>query len=271
MKRSLIAGAIGAIMLLAVAGGLAFMALREAPTRTVTVFAAASLTNAFEEIAEGFEAANEGVNVVFSFAGSSDLAAQLISGAPADVFASANNTQMTVAVEGGHITDSPQTFARNQLVLIVPADNPAGITSLQDLAKEDVKLIVAAPSVPVREYTDLMLEQIAADPAYGPQYRDAFMANVVSEEQNVRQVSAKIALGEADAGIVYRSDVTPDLNEQVIAFPIPDELNTIASYPIAVVTDSAAPELARAFVDYVLSDEGQGILQRWNFVPAKTP
>lgn len=268
MNRSLFSAA---IIVLAVAVGLAALMLRQSPTRTLTVFAAASLTNAFEELAEAFEAANTGVDVVFSFAGSSDLVAQLAQGAPADVFASANNAQMTVAVDGGRIAGNPQTFAQNRLVLLVPAENPAQISSLQDLAKENVQLIIAAPAVPVREYTNQMLDLLAADPAYGESYREAFMANIVSEEQNVRQVSAKIALGEADAGIVYLSDVTPDISTQVIAIPIPDALNTIASYPIATVTESAHPDLAQAFVDYVLSDAGQGILQRWNFVPVRAP
>jgi molybdate transport system substrate-binding protein len=138
---------------------------------------------------------------------------------------------------------------KNRLVLIVPVDNPANIQSLHDLANEGVKLIVAAPDVPVRDYTNTMLDRLAADPGYGEAYRNAFMANIVSEEQNVRQVSAKIALGEGDAGIVYLSDVTPDIADQVIALPIPDSLNTIATYPIAVTNDSVNAELAQKFIN----------------------
>ncbi len=179
------------------------------------------------------------MDVVFNFAGSSTLSTQISEGAPADVFASANNTQMKVVLDAGLITTEPQTFAHNRLVLIVPADNPAGIESLDDLANPGVKLVVAAPAVPVRVYTDSMLDALAADPAYGEDYRSAVVANVVSEEDNVRQVSAKVALGEADAGIVYSSDVTPDIAEDVIVLPIPDEVNTLASYPIAVLDDNA--------------------------------
>jgi len=236
---------------------------------TLIVFAAASLADAFEELADGFEAANPGVDVLFNFASSSDLAAQLAEGAPADVFASANNRQMSAAQDAGRIGSNRRTFVRNRLVLIVPSDNPAQITSLSDLANAGVQIVIAAPSVPVRDYTDTLLERLAADSTYGEAYRTAFMGNVVSEEQNVRQVAAKIALGEADAGIVYTSDVTPDISESVTAIPIPDELNTIASYPIAITDDTANPELARAFVGYVLSNAGQSTLACWNFIPAR--
>jgi molybdate transport system substrate-binding protein len=239
-------------------------------SRTLVVFAAASLTDAFEDIAVGFEAQNPGVDILFNFAGSTDLAAQLAEGAPADVFASANTRQMTVAQDAGRIGAEPVTFAKNRLVVIMPSDNPANITSLSDLANEGVQLVVAAPDVPVRTYTDTMLERLAADPAYGEAYRENVLANIVSEEQNVRQVSAKIALGEADAGIVYVSDVTPDINDLVITLAVPDEVNTIATYPIAITNDSAEPELAQAFVDYILSEAGQNTLASWNFVPAIT-
>ncbi|MCC6613669.1 MAG: molybdate ABC transporter substrate-binding protein [Anaerolineae bacterium] len=237
----------------------------------LTVFAAASLTDAYESIADAFEAANPGVSILYNFGGSSTLATQLVQGAPADVFASANNAQMAVAQEGGRIAGAPRTFAKNRLVLIVPASNPANILSLRDLANPGINLILAAPDVPVRSYTDTMLERMAADPAYGPDYRDAVLANLVSEEPNVRQVSAKVALGEADAGVVYLSDVTPDIAADVLALPIPDAFNTIATYPIAVTDDSALPELAQRYVDFILSDAGQDILVEWGFVSVRIP
>lgn len=240
-------------------------------SQTLTVFAASSLTDAFTEIADAFKAANPGTDVIFNFASSSDLATQLAEGAPADIFASANSRQMQVAQDAGRIAGSPSTFVKNRLVLIVPADNPANIQSLHDLANPGVKLVVAAPDVPVRDYTDTMLERLAADPSYGEDYRTAVMGNVVSEEQNVRQVSAKIALGEGDAGIVYRSDVTPDIADEVIALPIPDSLNTIATYPIAVTNDSANAELAQAFIGYVLSDAGQDTLAQAGFISVRIP
>ncbi|RPJ35503.1 MAG: molybdate ABC transporter substrate-binding protein, partial [Planctomycetaceae bacterium] len=161
---------------------------------TITVFAASSLTDAFEEIGAAFEAENPGVDVVFNFGSSSSLATQLAEGAPADVFASANPKQMQVAQDAGRITGSPRIFARNRLAVIVPADNPAGIESVTDLAKPGLLLVLAAPGIPVRDYTDTMLDQLGED------MKSAVLANLVSEEDNVRQVVAKVALGEADAG-----------------------------------------------------------------------
>lgn len=236
-------------------------------TMTLTVFAAASLTDAFTEIADSFVSENANVEIIFNFGSSSTLATQLAEGAPADVFASANIRQMEVAQEAGRIEEPSAIFARNRLVIAVPADNPAGIDSLADLAMPGVLLVFAAPEVPVRVYTDAMLDMLAADPAYGDSYRDAVLANLVSEEENVRQVIAKIALGEVDAGIVYQSDITPDVAETVMAVSIPDEFNQIASYPIATISDSANPDHAQAFVEYVLSDAGQAILLEWGFAP----
>ena len=235
--------------------------------QTLTVFAASSLTDAFEVIATAFEAENPGVDVIFNFGSSSTLAAQLVEGAPGDVFASANTRQMSIAEEAGRIADQPVTFVRNLLVLITPADNPAQIESLRDLANPGVKLVVAAPEVPVRAYTDVMLARLASLPTYGSAYRTAVLANIVSEEDNVRQVFLKVALGEADAGIVYQSDVTPDAADQVLTIPIPRVVNSLATYPIAITDDNPNPELAQAFVDYVLSDDGQTIMERWGFLP----
>ncbi|MFN8452777.1 MAG: molybdate ABC transporter substrate-binding protein, partial [Anaerolineae bacterium] len=250
---------------------LSALAVSAQGAQTLTVFAASSLTDAFNEIATTFEADHAGVDVVYNFGGSSTLATQLADGAPADVFASANNTQMNVARDAERISGSPRTFVKNRLVLIVPADNPAGIASLRDLSNPGVKLVVASPGVPVRDYTDAMLEKLAASPAYGEEYRSAVLANVVSEEENVRQVSAKVALGEADAGIVYRSDVTPDIADAVLALPIPDAVNTLATYPIAVTDNPADAALAQAFVDYVLSDAGQDVLVKWGFTSIRIP
>jgi molybdate transport system substrate-binding protein len=239
---------------------------------TLTVFAAASLTDAFTEIEGAFESINLGlVDVVFNFGSSSTLATQIVEGAPGDVFASANNAQMNVVRDAGLLMTTSQTFAKNRLVLIVPVDNPANIQGLDDLDNAGLRLVVAAPDVPVRQYTDTMLERMAADPLYGEAYHSAVLANIVSEEDNVRQVVSKVVLGEADAGIVYVSDVTPDVSSQVIAFPIPDSLNTMATYPVATLTASANLELAQAFVDYLLSDDGQDTLVRWNFISVRIP
>jgi molybdate transport system substrate-binding protein len=238
---------------------------------TLTVFAAASLTDAFEKIATEFEAENTGVEVIFNFGASSSLATQIIEGAPADVFASANTRQMQVVQDAGLITGQPRTFVKNRLALIVPIDNPANIQALSDIANPDVKLVIAAPEVPVREYTNTMLNRMSASPLYGEGFKEAVLANVVSEEDNVRQVTLKVALGEADAGIVYLSDVTPDVRNQIQALAIPDTFNTIATYPIAAVNTSSQPELSQEFIRYVISDKGQEILVKWGFISTVIP
>jgi len=228
----------------------------------ITVFAASSLTDAFTELAEAFEAQNEGIKVILNFAGSSQLATQLSEGAVADVFASANPAQLQAVVDAGRIAaGSEALFVSNRLTVIVPADNPAGITTLEDLAQPGVQLILAVEGVPVRQYTD---EIVAALPA---EFQAQFYGNLVSEEDNVRRVAAKIALGEADAGTVYTSDVTPDIASQVQQIPIPDAQNVVATYPIAPLADAPSSALAQTFINFVLSDAGQVILARWGFGP----
>lgn len=235
---------------------------------TLNVFAAASLTEAFGEIGAAFDAANPGVTTVFNFAGSNQLATQINEGAPADVFASANNTQMTVVVDAGGIdAGTPQTFVHNRLVVVIPADSTIALTSINDLATPGLKLVLAAPEVPVGQYSLDFLDKAASDPALGEPFKEAVLANLVSQEENVRAVLAKVVLGEADAGIVYSSDVY-SAEGDVIQIEIPDALNTIANYPIAAVAESEHADLAQAFVDAVLSPEGQTILAKYGFIPA---
>lgn len=232
--------------------------------RTLTVFAAASLTDAFTEIGANFEAANPGVTVTFNFAGSQALSTQIMEGAPADVFASANSAQMEALISGGVIRqDAPQIFLANALVIIVPQGNPAGVSGVEDLVNAGLKLVLAAEEVPVGKYSreafDLMGTHLGSD------FKGRVLANIVSNEDNVRQVVAKVRLGEADAGIVYASDAVsvPELPKIVI----PAEMNVTAVYPIAPLTGSSHPELAEAFVEFVLSPEGQAVLQKWGFGP----
>jgi molybdate transport system substrate-binding protein len=269
VKRWVFALCIAIIMLMT---GLATGQARTQLDGEITVYAAASLTDAFTEIGAAFEEEYfPDVRVTFNFAGSSTLATQIAEGGPAGVFASANAAQMAVAFESGRMTGEPRTFARNRLTVIVPADNPANIISLRDLANPGVILVLAVPGVPVRDYTDTMLDRMAASAAYGPDYRAAVLANLASEEPDVRQVAARVALGEADAGIVYASDVTPDIAEDVITIPIPGAFNTTASYPIALVDDPAHIEVSQLFIDFVLSDAGQAILERWGLLPVRIP
>lgn len=232
------------------------------PPPEITVFAASSLTDAFNELAETYQAQHNDVTVILNYAGSSQLAAQLTEGVAADVFASANAAQMKNVIENGRIQASTETlFVSNRLTIIVPAENPASITSLEDLAQPNIQLILAVEGVPVRQYTDEIAARMSAD------FQSGFYGNLVSEEDNVRQVAAKIALGEADAGLVYTSDITPDLADQVQQIAIPDAQNVIATYPIAPIADAAHPELAQSFIDFVLSATGQAILAKWGFGP----
>lgn len=231
----------------------------------LVVFAAASLTDAFTELGAAFTAEN-GAAVTFNFAGSQTLAGQLASGAPADVFASANDRQMQVAVDAARIEPATvRPFAANRLVIIAPRDNPAGIVVPADLAAPGLKLVLADAAVPVGQYSLQFLANASADPAYTAAYSATVAANVVSYEENVRAVLAKVSLGEADAGIVYASDITAAQREQVRLIEIPAALNVVAKYPIAPISDSEQSVLAQAFVDLVLSQAGEAILERYGF------
>lgn len=232
------------------------------PPSAVLVFAAASLTDAFGEIAAAFAEARPGTAVDLNFASSSQLAAQLVEGAPADVFASANAAQMGVVIADGRVAaETVVPFASNRLAIAVPQGNPAGIATLQDLARPGLLLVIAVPGVPIRQYVDEVIARLE------PATAAAVYANVISEEDNVRQVLAKVALGEADAGIVYTSDITPDLAGRVTRIDLPDELNASASYPIAALRGAPSGDVAQDFVDFVLSPAGQAILARWGFGP----
>ncbi|NLF65463.1 MAG: molybdate ABC transporter substrate-binding protein [Chloroflexi bacterium] len=269
MHRTLRSALLGILcLLLAACSAAARPGAAEQAQVELTVLAASSLTDAFADMAALFEAENPGVRVLLSFGGSSELATQLAEGAPADLFASANMRQMQNAMDAGRIAEEPVNFLTNSLVVIVPADNPAGIETLADLANPGIRFVSAAPAVPIRDFAEQVLDKASADPQYGTNFKEAVMANLVSEEDNVRQLAAKVALGEADAGIVYISDVTPDIADQVQVIEIAEAVNVVAVYPLAVVSDSAHPDLAQAFIDLVLSDEGQKILEKWGFGPA---
>jgi molybdate transport system substrate-binding protein len=245
-----------------------------APARSIdlNVFAAASLTDPFGEITKEFESSHSGVHVVLNFAGSQQLAQQINQGAPADVFASANQAQMRAVIQAGEIVSgTQQTFVKNRLVVIYPKNNPAGVKELKDLAKPGLKLVFAAKDVPVGQYSLEFLNKAIADPDFGSTYHEAVLKNVVSYEDNVKAVLAKVALGEADAGIVYASDISGEDAGKVCRLDIPDALNVIATYPIAALKTSQNPELAQAFINLVLSPEGQDLLAKYNFIPIASP
>ncbi len=236
----------------------------------LNVFAAASLTEPFSEIGKVFEANHPVVTAVFNFGGSQQLAQQINEGAPGDVFASANKTQMDAVVEaGGIVNGTEHIFASNRLVVIYPQNNPAGLKELKDLASPGLKLVLAAEEVPVGKYSLEFLDKATADPAFGTTFKDGVLGNVVSYENNVKVVLTKVALGEADAGIVYISDISAEDASKVGRLDIPDALNVIASYLIAPVRASENPDLVQAFIDLVLSQEGQDILAKYNFIPVR--
>ncbi len=234
----------------------------------LTVFAAASLTDAFEELGGRLERAQPGLRVRFNFAGSQQLALQLEQGAAADVFASADQRWMDYAQQHELVGTDAKLFARNRLIVIVPKTNPARIGRFEDLARRGVKLVLAAEQVPAGKYSREALQNLAAAPGFPPDYARRVLANVVSQEENVKAAVAKVQLGEADAGMVYSSDVTPSVTRYVRSFAIPDEFNMVASYPIAVTKDAKNAEAARAFVALVLNPEGQSILEKHGLLRA---
>ena len=231
---------------------------------TLNVFGAASLTAAFGEIKTKFEAANPNVTVTYNFAGSNTLATQITNGAPADVFASADTNNMQKV---NTLVNTPQTFARNNVVVIIPAKNPGNIKTLHDLANKGVKIAVAGPSVPVGNYTLEVLSKMGQSSEYGPAYESAVKANFVTQETSVSGVVQKVELGEVDAGYVYVSDAFT-AGSKVSSMTIPDQYNIVADYPIATVKDSTHLTQAEAFVQYVLSPDGQAILVQYHFLPA---
>jgi molybdate transport system substrate-binding protein len=221
-------------------------------TGTVTVFAAASLTAAFEEAAEAFEAANPDAEVKLNFAASSALAQQIDEGAPADVFASADEANMTKAVDAGDIAREPKIFATNDLQIIVEPGNPEGITGVADLAKPGVIYVTAAPEVPIGTYAAQVLEKagVTVTPS--------------SLEADVKAVVTKVTSGEADAGIVYATDVTA-AGAKAEGVDIPAELDVEATYPVAVTREAANPEAAAAWIAFLTGSEGRAILAEHGF------
>ena len=240
----------------------------------LTVFAAASLANAFPEIADAFVAEHPGASITFNFSGSQRLRTQLDFGARADVFGSADRRQMDLAVEAGLISGDPTSFAGNSLVVIVPLpgttaelNSAVKIQRLEDLAGNGVKLALALPEVPAGRYALALLRNLEAQyPALEPGYASRVMDNVVTLEPNVRGVLQKVALGEVDAGIAYRTDAATEYAaDKVQVVSIPQGSNIVAEYPIAVLRDAANPGLAKEFARFLLGERAQAILKSYGF------
>lgn len=218
---------------------------------TITVLAAASLTESFTELGKSFEKANPGTTVTFSFGASSALAEQLTQGAPADVFASASAKNMTTVTDA-KIADTPSTFAKNVMQIVVPTANPANVTSLQDLAKPEVKVVLCQPEVPCGATAQKVFTNAG------------ITVTPVSQEADVKSTLTKVELNEADAAVVYVTDAKAAA-DKVKAIEIPADVNASTEYPIATVTKAPNAAGAKAFMAYVLSDEGQKVLTAAGF------
>lgn len=230
---------------------------------TLTIYAAASLSAAFEELGAAFRRSHPGVTVRFNFAGSQQLALQLEHGGRADLFASADERWMRYVADRALLARAPRLFARNRLVVVVPAGGAGPVRALADLARPGIKLILAAAAVPAGRYGREMLERLEGAPGIPRGFAGAVLTNVVSEEDNVRAVAAKVQLGEADAGVVYASDAAASARLTVV--PAPNDRDVLAAYPIAALRGWSPP--AEAFLGMLLGPEGQRILQRHGFVP----
>ncbi len=256
MKRRIFIWLIGLLLLSACASP---------QPETLTIFAASSLTDAFTEMGQVFQSQHPQVLLQFNFAASQTLRTQIEQGAQADIFAPASLDEMNRLLEADLlVAGSPQPFASNQLIVLLAEGNPANIKTLPDLTRSDIKIILAAPQVPAGKYT--LESLIKMNKFFGDSFLIKVNQNVVSQEENIRQVLAKIKLGEADAGFVYLSDATsaPELNY----LNIPPALNSVAIYPIGILKTSENPTLAQQFIELILSPQGQEILQKVGFSPA---
>jgi len=238
---------------------------RVAVTRELRVFAAASLTEPFREIGKQLEFSYPGLKVVYNFGESSALRMQLEQGAQADVFASADVIQMEQAKKSGVVQGDAPVFVKNRLIVIVPLNNTAKITTFCDLGKPGVKLDLANANVPMGNYSRQAIAKASA--ACGADFEQRTLKNLVSKEEDVKQIISKFQLGEADAGIVYVSDVTARVSKEVRTIAIEDAYNPIATYPIAFTKDVKNRATAEAFIAFVLSPEGQVLLRGHGFIP----
>lgn len=248
------------------AGLLALLAVpRPLPAQSASIFAAASLTEAFRALGAAFETRHPHDRVNFNFAGSQQLVLQLTQGAQGDLLATADERWMREARDSGLLASEPVVFVRNPLIVILPRANRAGLSTLEDLARPGVKVVLAADAVPIGHYSREVLDKLAGRPGFGRDYAKKVLANVVSLEDNVKGVVSKVELGEADAAIVYRSDANGGAGPALRRIEIPDSENVVGDFPIALLKGGDNPDLARTFLAFVLSPAGQGIFERLGF------
>jgi molybdate transport system substrate-binding protein len=231
----------------------------------LTIFAAASLAGVLDDVKEAYTAGHPGTTLTISTDSSAALVTQIEQGAPADVFLSADTTNAQKLVSGGFSTGEAVVFASNKLVIIAPADNPAGVSSPSDLAKPGLKIIAALDEVPITTYAKQLVANLAKEPDYPTGFEAAYAASVASKEDNVKAVVAKIEIGEGDAAIVYATDAKG--STKVTTIPVPDSANVTARYAGVVIGASPDQEPARTFLAWLTGPDGQAVLSRFGFLP----
>jgi len=235
------------------------------PAQRLVVFAAGSLTDPFKEFKSLFEARRPGVEVELNLAASPELRTQIELDAPCDVFASADLQNMQELQEK-NLVETPRIFARNKVCVIVPKANRKGVRTLQDLARPGIRIDGGVENLPVSRYMVRILDNLERSGKYGKDFKQKVLQNTLAQEVNVKHIVAKITMDEFDAGFVFVSDVTPAVRKEVSVIAIPDKVNVVARYPIAVVKSTRARALAHDFLKTVLSPQGQQILKRYGFI-----
>ena len=266
------------VLLTALALGLAACASGSSPSPSaaasvaaaapanLTIYGAASLKAVLAKAQTAYQAANPGTTVTISTDSSSALETKIEQGAPADVFLSADTANPQKLVDKGLAAGALTKFAGNLLTVIVPTANPAGIQTPADLAKAGIKVIACGDTVPIAKYATVLVANLAKEAGYPVGFAAAYTSNVVSKEDNVKALIAKIELGEGDAGIVYETDAKASTKAATV--PVPDTANVPATYAGVVVKESANAVAARAFLDWLAGPEGQRILAGFGFLPA---
>jgi len=234
----------------------------------LTVFCGAGLSGAFNEIGQLYQNSS-GIAVEFNFDGAPALRAQIEQGAYADLLACADYKHMNALRAEGYINNSTvRTFAENEMAVVLPLHNPANILSLADLARPGTLILMGTLELPAGYHAREALSKLANDSEYGPDYRNKVMANIVSQETTVNRIVSKVALGEADAGFAFASDVSPAMVGKVIKISIPNKYNVAVDFPIGALKPSRHPREAQEFSDLVISPEGQAVLEKYGFIPA---
>lgn len=235
------------------------------PPIALTIYGAASLKGVLDEVKVAYEAASGGTTLTISTDSSSALATQIEQGAPVDIFLSADTTNPDRLVEHGLTDGDPATFAANGLAVIVPADNPARITTPADLARPGIRIVAAGDKVPITTYATQLIANLASESGYPAGFAASYAANVVSREDNVKAIVAKLELGEGDAGVVYVTDAVASM--RVRRIDVPEAAGVSATYAGVIVKASPNVEAARAFLDWFAGPGGQAILGRFGFLP----